>query len=476
MTFGPFPTQLANAIQQGFLERAFIDPLLNKLAYRAIADKEIFPGRIGDAITKTRVGLMIPNTQYLNPSTNTNLDNGLTPQQYSDEQYVLSVGQIPQLAPDINLIDDETTIAAFAMANSERLGIAQATAIDRVARSALFNSYMGGNTVVTVTLGSANATVNVDDTRGFQTVVVNGNVIAVSGSNPLPVFINGTLYAVVAFANDVSNVSSAAITGGTSGTITVAAATITIPQGTFTTPATVNTTNGTAGRAVIGVYAPLILRPNGRTTTAAIQSTDLLNMTTILNAVSYLRNNAVDKINGHYNMYLNSTSMNELYQDPEFQILNRGVSTRDPVYENAWIYDAFLDVRFVMTTETYVQPPQLSAPVPVAQTIQRPIICGKGSLVEGIFTKGLDAIKNMSGNVGSMQPFQPVVDVMGEQYKYEGFYQYLRNPLDRLGQIISQSSNYIGGFTVPTDVTTTSAIIPTASNAYFKRAVILETA
>lgn len=464
MTFGPFPAQLANAIQQGFLERAFIDPLRNILAYRKIADREEFPGRIGDAITKTRMGLMIPNTTPLDTSSNTNLDNGLSPQQYSDEQYVLSVHQYPQLAPDINLIDDETTIAAFAMHNAENLGIAQATALDRIARTALFNSYMGGNSVVTVTLGSPGTTINVDDTRGFQTVVVNGNVVPVSGGNPLPVFINNVLSSVTGFTNDVSNTSSAASTGGTSGTLTTAANVLVV--------------NGTAGRSVVSAYAPVIFRPGGRQTTAAIQSTDLLNMTTILNAVAYLRNNAVPKIDGHYNLFLNSTSMNELYQDPEFQTLNRGVSTRDPAYENAWVNSAFLDVRFVMTTETFVQPPQAGAPVPVAQTIQRPVLCGKGALIEGIFTRGLDAIRNMSGNsgTGSMQGFQPIVDVMGDEYKYDGFYQYMRHPLDRLGQIISQSSNYIGGFTVPTDVTTTSTIIPTASNAYYKRAVILETA
>jgi len=462
MTFGPFPPALVDAIQQNFLERAFVEALHPILAYREIADREVFPGRIGDTITKTRVGLMVPNITPLAPNTNTNIDNGLQPQQYSDEQYVLAVYQYPQLAPDINLIDDETTIAAFAMKNAENLGIAQATALDRIARNALFNAYMSGNTVVTQTLGSPNVTINVDDTRGFQTVVVNGTVQPVSNTNPLPVLVNGTLYQIVSFSNDATNVSSAAITGGTSGTITASA--------------NISTTNGTAGNAVIGQYAPLIIRPNGRTTTAAIQASDLLNMQVILNAVAYLRNNAVPKVRGAYNFYLNSTSMNELYADSEFQILNRGVSTRDPVYENAWIMSEFLDVRFIMTTETFVQPAQASAPVAVNQIIQRPIICGMGALVEGIFNKGLEAIKNMSGNTGMMQQIPQMVNVLGEDMMLEGFYMYLRNPLDRLGQIISQSSNYIGGFTVPTDVTTNPNIIPTSSNAYYKRAVIIETA
>lgn len=402
---------------------------------------------------------MIPNITPLNPSTNTNLDNGLNPQQYSDEQYTLSVYQYPQLAPDINLIDDETTISAFAMKNAENLGIAQATALDRIARNALFNSYMGGNTVLTTSASSV--TQPIDDIRGFQSVVVNGSVVPVSVGNPLPVFVNNVLNSVTGFAQDAVNISSTTITGGISGSITLS-----------------SSVSGTAGQTVIGQFAPLIIRPSARTSTAAILSTDLLNMTSILAAVSQLRNNAVPKIRGAYNLYLNSTSMNELFQDSEFQVLNRGVSVRDPVYENAWVYEMFLDVRFVMTTETFVQPPQAGAPVPVAQTIQRPIICGAGSLVEGMFSRGLDAIKNMNSRlgVGDMQTFPSVINVLGEEFTKQGFYMYLRPPLDRLAQIISQSSNYIGGFTVPTDVTTNPTIIPTASNAYYKRAVIIETA
>jgi hypothetical protein len=460
MTFGAFPAQLVNAIQQNFLERAFIEPLYNVLAYRVIADKEVFSGRIGDTITKTRMGLMIPNITPLNTSTNTGLDNGLTsPQQYSDEQYILGINQYPQVAPPINLIDDETTIASFAMANAERLGIAQATCLDRLARAALFNAYMSGNSAITV--GASSVTQNVDDVRGFQTVVVNGNVVAVSVSNPLAVYVNGVANTVTGFSVDVINLSTAALTGGMSGTVTLS-----------------SSVSSSAGWAIVGQFAPLVIRPNGRLTTGALISSDLLNMQTIFSAVNVLRNNAVPKIDGAFNIYLNSTSMTELYQDSEFQLLQRGTSTRDPNYENAWVMGEFLDMRFIMTTETYVQPAATDASYSTAVTVQRPLVVGKGALVEGIFTKGLDAIRNMTASlgVGRMEAFPSVVNVLGEQFLYEGFYYYLRPPLDQLAQIITQTSNYIGGFTVPTDVTTTSAIIPTASNAYYKRAVIIETA
>lgn len=464
MSFGPFPASLANAIQQNFLERAFIDPLMNCLAYRKASVKEDFEARIGTTITKTKVGLMVPNITPLNPTLNTNIDNGLIPQNYGTEQYTVGVAQYPQPAPQINLMDDETTIASFMMRNTKNLGIAQGTCVDRLARNALLNAYMSGNTVVTQTLGAPNATINVDDTRGFQTVVANGNVVPVTNSNPLPVSINGTTYQIIAFNNDSTNISSAAITGGTSGTITAST--------------TISTTNGTAGNYVIGIYAPIIIRPNARTTTAALQSSDLLRLQDIRAAVAYLENNAVPTLNGAYNCVLNSTQMNELYNDPEFQLIQRGTSVRDPAYKKAWIYNEFLNCRFVQTTETVVQAPQTTAPVPVNRTIQRAIIYGEESLVEEIFRKGLSVVANMAtkNGPGEMQAYPTVTDVLGEKYSFEGFYMWLRGPIDRLGQIIDQTSNYVGGFVVPTDVTTTSAIIPTASSAYYKRAVILESA
>jgi hypothetical protein len=49
-----------------------------------------------------------------------------------------------------------------------------------------------------------------------------------------------------------------------------------------------------------------------------------------------------------------------------------------------------------------------------------------------------------------------------------------REPLDRLQQIIAQSWYWIGGFAVPTDITANATIIPTATNSYYKRAVVIE--
>jgi len=56
----------------------------------------------------------------------------------------------------------------------------------------------------------------------------------------------------------------------------------------------------------------------------------------------------------------------------------------------------------------------------------------------------------------------------------DGVAMVTREPLDRLQQIIAQSWYWIGGFCAPTDTTTNSTTIPTASNAAYKRAVMIE--
>lgn len=49
-----------------------------------------------------------------------------------------------------------------------------------------------------------------------------------------------------------------------------------------------------------------------------------------------------------------------------------------------------------------------------------------------------------------------------------------RPALDRLAQIIAQSWSWIGGFALPTDLTANTTVIPTATNSYLKRGVVIE--
>lgn len=454
--FGPAVTVFDNAMQKDYLQREFQTPLKSMLAYRLLAEKIPFPGRIGTTMTQTRVGLMVPNITPLNPATNTNIDNGLTPSNYTSEQYTVGVLQYPQLCPDINILDDETTLASFLLTNSYNSGMAAAQATERLARNALFDAYNSGNTFVTVTLGAPSATIQIDDIRGFQSVVVNGIPIPISTGNPLPVVINGTSYNIISFAADATNVSAAKAVGGISGTITASTS--------------IAVVDGTQGNAVVGKFAPVVIRPGGRATTADLLPTDLLTMQECFKAVALLRSNGVMPLEGgFYNFYVSPDSMLQLYNDPKFELLNRGRGVDDPIYKHLRITEA-LNMRFIETTEALIQTPAGL----VTTTVQRPIVCGKECLVESQFDTGMDAILQMMKRDGVGSRFGSAVGfpVAG----YGGYFLYMRMPIDRMGQILSQTANWVGGYVVPTDVGTTDQIIPTSNNKYYKRAVVIETA
>ncbi len=203
-----FPVALQPIIQQGFLEREFEQALVSRLSYRACADRENIAVGIGETLTKTRAGLKPTVTVPLAPSTNTNLDNGLTPSNWGVEQYTITINHYAATM-DLNMVTSRVGIASQFLQNAYVNGEQAARSLDELARNALFASYFGGNTRVRVTLGSPGTSVTADDLRGFQLVFVNGVQQAVSVTNPLTVTIGANVYSVVGSAVDATNVSTA---------------------------------------------------------------------------------------------------------------------------------------------------------------------------------------------------------------------------------------------------------------------------
>lgn len=445
------PPALQDVIQQGFLLSEFEQGLFSTLAFRSVAEKMTFPNGRGETVTKTRAGYKSAVPNALDPRTNTNLDNGLSPANYADEQYTLAINMFADTI-DLNLTTTMATVVNFFMQNSNANGKQAAQTLDFLARNAILNAYMGGNTYVNTTLVSPNFTINVDDIRGFQTVIVNGFPQPVSATNTMPVIVNDNEYTLVGAAADIANVSNAQFTtsntsqgaGGISGTLT------------FST--TVTVADATSGNPVISLFAPSIIRPNNKLSTNALVNTDQLLMATIIEAVAVLRSNGVPDIDGRYNLYLDHQSGVQLFNDPAFQILYRGRGLQDPVYQNAEYVEG-LDVRFIRTTQAPQQLQNLTSGI----NIRRPILCGADMLIEGTFEGQTEAVNNMVAGFGYIEEINGIVQV-------------IRPQLDRLQQVISQSWFWIGGYVAPTDATATNFIIPTANNAYYKRAVVIETA
>ncbi len=225
-----------------------------------------------------------------------------------------------------------------------------------MARNALFAPYFGGNTRVRTTLASAGPAVAVDDIRGFQTVFINGVQTAIANSPGLTVTVGANAYTLVGATADTTNVSTTP--GGISGVLTFSGS--------------VSTSDGTAGNAVQSATASVILRPKPAAPHAALAATDTLSMSNLLDAVAKLRMNAVPDLDGVFNCYLDPVSARQLFADQDFQRLFQGATSANQVFKKGMIND-FLGLRFIPTTEAYVQPhPTLPGAV-----IRRPIICGR---------------------------------------------------------------------------------------------------
>ena len=455
MSIQNFPTQLQPIVQQGFLAREFQDGLTSRIGFRAISDRELFPNRIGETITKTRKGLKAPVTSPMVPASNTNFDNGLSPSSWSIEQYTLSIYQYGDTI-DLNMVAEGVGIASQFLANAKTNGIQAMQSLDRLARNALFGGapggvggYLGGNTRVIATLGSASTSVHVDDIRGFQAIMTSqGQVASIGVTSGMVVTVGADVYTLVGAVSDATNVSTAP--SGVSGTLS------------FST--NVSVSDGTAGQAVVAATAPLVLRPNNRQTTATLAAPsgvygasnyipgDTLGIQTVLSAVAALRSNNVPTIGGSYNCYLDDAQLLGLFRDADFKYLYRGAYGSE-AYQAGSVIE-LLGVRFVPTTEA---PQQISLG---AGSIHRAIVCGQGALIEGDFE-----------NIGHLD----VPDAERSLLEMvDGVCMVTREPLDRLKQVIAQSWYWIGGFSLPTDLTASTAIIPTATNAYLKRAVVIE--
>ncbi len=450
-----FPSQLQPIIQQGFLAREFQDGLQSRLGFRSIADREIFPNRIGETVTKTRKGLKAPVTSPMSPTTNTNFDNGMTPSSWTVEQYTLTINQYGDTI-DLNMVTEGVGIASQFLANARTNGVQAMQSLDRIARNALFGGasggvggYLGGNTRVNAALTSASKTIYVDDIRGFQNVMNSyGQVVPLASTSGMTVTVGSNAYTLAASTADIVNVSTAP--NGSSGSLT------------FTT--NIATTDGTSASPVVAATAPLVLRPNGRLTTAALSAPvgtygsssyvpgDTLGIQTVLSAVAALRMNNVPTVDGSYNCYLDDQQMLGLFRDADFKYLYRGAYGTE-TYQSGSIVE-LLGVRFIPTTEA---PQQITLG---AGAIHRAIVCGKGALVEGDYAD--------SGSRDIPDADQSLME------KVDNVVMVTREPLDRLKQIIAQSWYWIGGYALPTDATASTTIIPTATNSYLKRGVVIE--
>lgn len=465
------PAALVPAIQQNFLAPWVEEGLDTEFAYRAICEDGIINAGIGETLTQSRKGRKDPSAALtpLTPANiNANIDNGFSANYggYALEQWTFTVQPFGD-SEDINLMQSSTMILDDFESKARNNGVQAATVIERLSRNALFQSYLGGNTYVRSDDGTnSDVKIIVDDITGFEDALVQGVLTPVSGSNTLAAtltkFADGSTVAVTitGATADATNVSERKALGGVSGYLTVTAL-----AGSYT-PA--------AGDVLIASTAPAMFRPAGVLSTPGLVSTSLMTMQLLIAMKTRLALNGVPRLaDGTYLFVSDDAVMQQLYADQQFQLLYQGRHDSD-VIKNGFVIKDLLGITFATTTES-VPEQSSSATGSGAVGTNAEILKGvSGGVVRRGILLGAGAIRKgnyeMLTKYLAMQSPNHYIDVV------DYIAQIVRGPIDRYAQLSTLSWFWGGAFATPSDATATTAIIPTASAALYKRAAICEVA
>lgn len=460
------PASVVDLVQRGLLQRAFHDGLFPALAYRSEAMAEEWEGNTGVEIFETRAGLLPAVTEPITPGSDP------VPAQDTYEQWVA------QLAQFANAIDVDAPTSAVANANLflrkvKTMGLNAGQSVNRVARNALFKSYLSGQTVALTTIGATDTTIQVAALNGFRDVIVPGvNVrpAPVGPANPLSITIGLaglTRNVVGTIPNDVNDPDG---------------------PGTLVLSAQVGTAFANTRTPIVSAYAPIVVRAAGGPSVDNIGAGDTLVLQQVINAAGILRdNNVPPHDDGFYHAHISGMSNTQLFADPVFQRLNQSLPEH-VIYKEGFV-GTISGVMFFMNTESPkrqnsgqltntvaatgspagsmgVYAKDIGAEVVNGNGIQigRVLITGKGSLYE----RWLDEARyvteaGVTGKIGEFDVVNNGIQVMTERIRL-----VLRAPIDRLQQKISVAWSITTSFPVPSDVTATT------SSARFKRALVLE--
>lgn len=478
-----FPAQIADELQQGYLEKAYQPGLEPNEVYNLICDVLPVPNHTGDTLTRTKPGLLTSNEDPIDPSTAIGLQNGMVNEQYNNEQYTITM----QLFNGTQSVDIKTMPMGIVsrFRHAVKACVKQSRqSVDKFRRNqlmgglciskgqlALTSGYLGGTTIA-LAATTLSTTVHVDDVSGFDFVLVNGTKQPVSAANPLPLLVNGVQIAnVIGTALDTTNPAVNPKTGapignmgssmrylrGTSAAlasapnIPIAAASGRGASGTLTLDTAVSFTQY---EVMQSGFAPQIIYPNGKAHYSQLGNADLFSESVIADAVAYLRDAQVPPVvDDMYLCILDNTTWRQLYADQDFK---QAFETRgsDPVYSRMRLA-SHLGVAFFMSTNA----PYTPANGILSNPVRWPVIAGGGALV--------DAPSDVNATFNNISEEEKKFIYTEE---YDGIVTALRPPIDAQGRFMQISWESIRGIVVPTDLTA-NGIVESAGDGYAKRAV-----
>ena len=474
------PASLQAILQNGLLDHVFEDALVASFLYDTLADVRPWPGGLGSTSIMTRGGLLTPNTVPIT-------GNDAAVSGYGFEQYQLQMNQYGG-SIDTNMATSAMALASKFLEDNTKLGIMAAQSLDLVAQASLYGAYSGGNTYTTGAQSTsytpvadltgfgqtlvADSTTNTNAAEGNQGVAVP-SLVQVSASNP-GYFLNGvqgiwsyTGWQQLDAAGAQGTATNPAGAGNLSGCAKVSGVQGAMAAGQSIVSCLPGCTGIYGGTNVVATtyspLAPYIVRPNAKTSQWGLQSTDVATLATFRNAVTRLKSQHVPQLKGAYTAHVTPQTVAELFQDTEFQSAYRGgAATTSPVYpDNVVGSNVGGDATFlgrlagIDWIENTITPVVYNPAAGFQGAIYRDIVVGADALIKGPFQDQAGLLANMTaGSTVEIKELGGVVRI-------------LRAPLDRLGQVLSSTWSWIGGYTTGSDILT-------GDNAVYKRAVIVE--
>ncbi|MEV6696231.1 hypothetical protein AB0M68_03585 [Streptomyces sp. NPDC051453] len=409
------PAPIRAMMQNGLLDRVFLEAMRPEFIFPALADPEPWQGGLGDTKTMTRKGLMTPATTAITGSDTSAATYGI-------EQWSVTMDQYGQ-AVDTNMLTSSMALSSKFLADVQTLGINAGQSLNQIARNKLYGAYSGGRTWVD-TAGSSDTSMVVNSVAGFTTVLVNGVPTPVSASNPLAVTVEGV-------ANTVTGVNA--------GTRTL--------------------TLGTARADVVGDYvissnAPTTVRSTGDTA-YDLTTSNIATFAMFRAAVTRLRKMNVPTVGGYYVAHVDPDTEAQLFSDADFKQALQG-RVDSPIYTDLSI-GRFGGIDWVRNNEC----PTINAGTTGTVVVHRPIVLGAGALVAAPF-EGIGDLLRGTG-VEDVPDISMIEAAPGVQVA-----RIVRPPQDRLQQTLSTSWSWVGDYGVPSDS------LANNDAALFKRAVVLE--
>lgn len=453
------PPLLQDLQQKGLLERAFHDGLYPNLAFRAEAMPEEWEANTGTEMFQTRAGLLKPRVKPIQPGTD--------PQGQSVpyEQWIASLSQFAD-SIDTHMPTSTTQMANQYLRNIHQLGLQAGQSINRIARNALFQSYLSGQTVASVAITNTDTTVQVAALNGFTDVAIPAANIRpqpVSPAFPLPITIGS---------------------GGAKVTATVIG---TIPNdnsdplgpGLLQLSAAVGA-NFAIRSTVKSMFAPRVVRSAAGDSVDAIGPADTLVLQQAINAVAFLRRaNVQPHDDGFYHAHISPLSQAQFFADPVFQRLNQSLPEH-VIYKEGFL-GYMAGIMFFMNTESPettnsgdltttansgLYASELGSEVVngTGTQIGRVLITGKGSVYEKYLDeKAYVTEAGTTGKIGEFDVINNNISILTERIRL-----IMRAPMDKLQQVVTSSWSITTSFPIPSDLTAPSG------PERFKRAIVLE--